>query len=262
MPTLLDLGHEYDSSLACNYCGAAAESVGGALCVPCPVRVAQLKEGTRQSSGRNPVLVQDRAEDLLDNWRKYRYLMFPQQLAIYRNIAQELAKREEQPWVLEAGCGSGQGSHILACHHGPRGVIATDVCNRNVDFARCLYWADELLQFGTWDIQQPWTGPNYPVVVAVEVIEHVADPVAALRNLLSAATEEAWISTPNGINSKRPPENQQHVCEYTPKEMTMMIHDAALTVAQNVEVKVLSWKHFEQQTLDTTISPLVYRVRK
>ena len=203
---------------------------------------------------RNPVLAQDRAEDLLDNWRKYGYGMFPQQRAIYRGIAERLGQVH---WVLEAGCGNGQGAHILCRHCGPRAVWATDKIEANIVFARELYGADGLLTFRAWDVETPWDGPNFPVVVAVEVVEHVAKPVAALRHLLAAATEEVWLSTPNGNGKPRPPENPHHVCEYTPLEMTQMLHNVGAG-----SIEILSWKYFERQDVNTTIDPLVYRVRK
>ena len=200
------------------------------------------------STLHNPVLDQDRAEDLLDNWRKYGYVMFPQQRAIYDQIRWLV----EDKTVLEAGCGNGIGTAVLsleACV-----VIGTDKSERNIAFARELYpW----IAFDVWDIGQPWRGKQAKAVVCVEALEHVADPQAALKNLIAAATEEVWISTPNGTGKPRPPENPHHVCEYTPEEMAGMLG----ALDRKTELRVLAWDDFRLLTLDTDVSPLVYHVR-
>lgn len=196
---------------------------------------------------RNEPRDQDRAEDLIDNWRKYGYVMFPQQWRIYRQLAERLRHRI----VLEAGCGNGMGSAILeraACILSP-----TDKSPRNVEFARCLYpWID----FRVWDICQPWGLDKAHTVVAVEVLEHVADPQAALGCLIGAAQHEVWISTPNGTGKPRPPENPFHVCEYTPAEMLGMLERAG-----GHDVEILGWEDFRPVGPDPAIDPLVYHVR-
>lgn len=210
-----------------------------------------LKESPLNSpSTSNSERDQDRAEDLIDNWRKYGYVMFPQQRAIYRQIAERVRE-----WsVLEAGCGAGIGTAILSCGGAKQCVVATDKLPDNIEFARALYpW----ISFGIWDISQPWDLPKAESVVAVEVLEHVADPQMALWNLVGAARKEVWLSTPNGAGKPRPPDNPYHVCEYTPAEMLAML----FAVERVDAVKVLSWEDFSIQDHDTKVDPLVYHVR-
>lgn len=211
----------------------------------------------------NPVREQDRAEDLLDNWRKYGYVMFPQQRRIYEQLAEEL---DIHRTVLEAGSGSGQGTAMIdQDRYEPVLILGTDVSEQNCKFAQCLYpWID----FKVWDIQGPfpkgkwWQGDTFDAVVAVEVIEHVANPQAAIRNLIAAARKEVWISTPNGRGKPRPPENPFHVREYTVEEMSNFIN-YGLTVQGRIlsRVEVLGWEDFKPVPLDTDVSPLVYRVK-
>lgn len=196
----------------------------------------------------NPEVEQDRAEDLLDNWRKYGYVMFPQQRAIYHQLALRIAGLD----VIEAGCGSGTGTAVLGQQ--AKSIVGTDKCQRNIDFAKCLYpWID----FAVWNIQKPAKLFHADVVVAIEVLEHVVNPVSALQNLLNVATKEVWFSTPNGRGKPRPPENPNHVQEFAVQEMFQMIR----SVGGNVRITVHSWEDFSEVDCDTSIDPLVYRIQ-
>lgn len=198
-------------------------------------------------SATNPEREQDRAEDLLDNWRTTGYIMFRQQRAIYWQLAERLQRAN----VLEAGCGAGVGTAILAQR--VNSIVGTDKSKNNVAFAKALYpWID----FGVWDIGQPSLQLR-DVVVAVEVLEHVADPVAALYHLIAAARREVWFSTPNGRGKPRPPSNPFHCAEYTPAEVIQLVRAVRLECS----IHVLSWETFEPVSPDTTnVDPLVYKV--
>lgn len=196
-----------------------------------------------RTSTVNPERDQDRVEDLFDLFRKYGQVMFHQQRSIYQHLMEEV--RGES--VIEAGCGTGQGTALLA--RTAQSVIGTDKIQRNVDFAQLLYpW----IQFDRWDINYPYPS-EASIVVCVEAIEHAYDIEAAVRNLLSSATEEVWISTPNGRDKPRPPKNPYHVCEYTPQEIREMLTPH--------EVMIRRWDNWQAVPLDTDCDPLVYQVR-
>jgi SAM-dependent methyltransferase len=198
----------------------------------------------------NPELDQDRAFDLYDTYRKYGYAMFPQQRRIYEQIAEKVSKKT----VLEAGCGNGTGSAMLWLSS--KGFCATDKLEINAQFALELYpW----IEFDTWDISKPWKDEWRPqVVVAVEVIEHVADVANAIKNLIDAATEEVWISTPNGKGKPKPPSNPYHCAEFTVDEMISMFYEAAPSCG----FKVYAWDDLTKLgPLDTDANPLVFHVR-
>ncbi len=199
----------------------------------------------------NPVKTQDRAYDLLDTFNKYGYGMFPQQRRIYEQLNGRCAGKS----VLEAGCGNGLGSAML--WRNARRLVATDKVGRNVDFAHELYpW----IQFGVWDIEESYSNKYKPdMVICVETLEHVVHPQMAIVNLLDLAKEELWISTPNGINKPRPPDNQFHVCEYTPYEILKMLEGIG---GWPGEVEILAWDTFENVDPGTTVDPLVYKVTK
>jgi len=203
------------------------------------------------NSGRNPIKEQDRVFDLYDTFNKYGYVMFRQQRAIYTQIAQRLHGKMQT--VLEFGCGNGVGTAILEKRSN---VSATDISQRNVDFASELYpW----INFSQWDICQLWMGRKAQIVVAIEVLEHVADSLKALSNLMDAAYEEVWISTPNGIDKPRPPSNPYHVCEYNPIEICEMVGK----IGGFRSLKMYNWETFEEiKETNTPVDPLVYRITK
>ena len=162
---------------------------------------------------RNPEINQDRVHDLFDHFDKYGYGMFPQQVEIYQDIAERIRGKS----VIEAGCGNGLGTAVL--ERKAASIIGTDKLQKNVDFANVLYpW----IPFETWDINES-TSLRASVVVCIETIEHVRNPSDAIRNLLLASHEEVWITTPNGEDKERPPNNPYHVQEYTQKEILDMI---------------------------------------
>ncbi len=204
----------------------------------------------KQTMATNPEIDQDRVFDTTDHFNRFGYVMFPQQVEIYQNIAKTIHTYD---FLLDAGCGNGVGTALLDRRDNRTGrglVTGADKLERNTDFARCLYpW----LAFMVWDINQAKIfNPQADIVVCVETIEHVEYPRQAIQNLIAAAREEVWISTPNGLNKKRPPNNKYHVCEYTPEEMLNMIGRAA---------EILHWKDLSLLPLTTKVNPLVYRIK-
>ena len=147
-----------------------------------------------------------------------------------------LAERLRGWTVLEAGCGNGIGSAVLdRC---AARLTATDKLPVNVAFASQIYpWLD----LRVWDATEPWPGDRYQAVVAVEVLEHVADPVGLLRNLFEAAVAEVWFSTPNGLGKPRPPDNPYHVAEYTPvvaREIPPRLPTTAFGLASEIHARM------------------------
>ncbi len=199
------------------------------------------------TSSVNKEIDQDRVFDTVDHFEKWGDPLAKQDRRIYSNLRN---RWDRSATILEAGCGNGVGSYMLN-EYGY--LVATDKTERNIQFARTLY---PFVQFTTWNINEPWPEEPRQIVVAVEVFEHVANPQAAMDNLLAAATEEVWLSTPNGTGKPRPPENPYHVCEYTPKEIFDM-------VPTGCKFSIHNWETFDEiKTFNTDVHPLVYRIRK
>jgi hypothetical protein len=190
--------------------------------------------------------------DLIEMMGRYGYAMFPQQRAVYDHLSREARGKT----VLEAGCGIGLGTAVLALE--AASVRAYDLLGVNVRAAAELYpW----VPFAVWDMTAPPPGGFEPaqLVVAVEAIEHVADAEAALRNLLALTAETLWVSTPNGEGRPRPPHNPFHVCEYSPGEMRLMIDRAARAAGVGAAVRTRHWQTFA--VTDAPADPAVYEVR-
>lgn len=192
----------------------------------------------------NREIDQDRVADAFDLFNKCGQVMFHQQKMIYENL-RHLIRSED---VLEAGCGMGLGTAILERSAGS--IVGTDKLARNVAFARCLYpW----IAFEQWDLNLPYPD-RADVVVAIEVVEHVGDTKAAIRNLLAAAKHELIISVPNGTNKPCPPDNPYHVCERTPREMLDLLGEQTVSIHH--------WQTMERLDVNTLVDPLVYWIVK
>ncbi len=200
------------------------------------------------NSLRNPVRALPPEEGALDTYKKYGYMMFPQQRKIYENIKNRIASNST---VLEVGCGIGLGTALLDKSLTTR-IIGTDNLIENVKIARALYpW----IQFDMWDVCTPNVKRKVDTVVAVEVLEHVEDAKCAISNMCFAALREVWISTPNGYGKKKPPENIYHVQEYTISEVRSMVPDGWV-------IDALYYDDFMVQYDTTDKGPIVYHLTK
>lgn len=191
---------------------------------------------------------QDRIADAVELFNQHGYALFPNQRTIYENISRHIHWRD----ILEAGAGIGLGTIILALK--TECVEGTDKLKRNIDFAGELY---PHLRWSVWDITKRPFRIKYPIVVAVEVIEHVADYRNGIKNLIASASEEVWISTPNGLMHPNPPENPFHVKHFTPEEVLTMIADCGTSI-----VELLDWKTFRVLNRDEAnrADPMVYHI--
>jgi len=185
-------------------------------------------------------------------WERLTYggpAMFPEQVAIYRHLAQRFRGQQ----ILDVGCGMGIGTNILA-HWGCR-VVGLDRDVEAIRVARALF---PEVTFQVWDITR---GPvvvdasaTADACVAVEVLEHIEETVAAIRSLLASAPC-VILSTPNRaapVLGQAHPRNPYHVREYTPREMLELLGPATIH-------DPFSWREVGPESLMT---PLVYEVSR
>jgi 2-polyprenyl-3-methyl-5-hydroxy-6-metoxy-1,4-benzoquinol methylase len=98
--------------------------------------------------------------------------------------------------VLDAGCGTGYGSNMLAAR--ARHVTAIDLSTEALDYCRSHYTAPNL-EFVQNDVRKLTFRGEFDVAVSFQVIEHLPDPGAFLETLKQAVVPGGIIviATPN-----------------------------------------------------------------
>ncbi len=169
----------------------------------------------------NPELGQDMVKFAFHRWQQGEYLLEPPQRQIYENIA----VRAKGKTVCDIGSGAGLGTTILAQR--AQSVIGIEKVASSVRFSRKCHPLTNV-QFLNEDIGKCSLSDNsFDVVVAVEVIEHIANYQAALDQMARILKESGtlYISSPNrnqdirgGASGAGPPRNKYHVREWTAEE--------------------------------------------
>ncbi len=140
-------------------------------------------------------------------------LMGAEHLARYQWAAQLVAGAR----VLDAGCGSGYGTAILAAAQ-PASLTAVDVAEEAVELTRAA--VGDGVETHVADVRElPVGDDEIDLVVCFEVIEHLERREQALREFarVLAPTGTLLISSPN--RDHYPAGNEHHVYEYTPEEL-------------------------------------------
>jgi 2-polyprenyl-3-methyl-5-hydroxy-6-metoxy-1,4-benzoquinol methylase len=138
-------------------------------------------------------------------------------LAVYEWIgARVIGKR-----VLDMACGEGYGSAVLA--RGAQSVLGVDANPEAFAHARRRY-ASQNLRFERGMVENHGEPSAYDAVVFLQTIEHVQEPVAALRHLRSLLADGGvvYVSTPNLLTLAPPgaakSDNPWHLVEYRSHE--------------------------------------------
>jgi SAM-dependent methyltransferase len=119
--------------------------------------------------------------------------------------------------VLDAGCGTAYGTRMLA-EAGAAQVTGVDRATSVLDAARPS--CPENVELVPGDLRElPFADRSFDLVVCFEVIEHLEEPDAALRELerVVAADGVVLVSSPN--RDVYEPGNPHHLHEYTPAEL-------------------------------------------
>ena len=101
--------------------------------------------------------------------------------------------------VLDAACGTGYGSEMLACFGGARSVVGLDVDARAVDYASRRHAAAGV-EFHAADASRTGlTDGSIDVVVSFETVEHVPDAEGLIDEFARVLTPDGLLvmSTPN-----------------------------------------------------------------
>jgi len=156
------------------------------------------------------------AEAFIHRWYQCKRLMEPAQTQLYETIASQVSGLN----VCDVGSGAGLGSLILAQE--AQAVVGIEVVKDGVTFAEKCFPVKNLVfvlsSIIGWDPPIP-----FDAVVAIELIEHIADYHGALTSMAAILTDDGvlYISTPNrNTPTSLPdkPRNAHHVREWTAQE--------------------------------------------
>jgi 2-polyprenyl-3-methyl-5-hydroxy-6-metoxy-1,4-benzoquinol methylase len=120
----------------------------------------------------------------------------PERVAFYEEVA-ELCARWNPRSVIDVGCGSGNLLRALVDKTSPRRVVGVDHATAGIERARQLLPSGE---FEARDLTDLELDETFELVLCTEVLEHLADPGAAMRVLtrLCAETGVIVVTVPDG----------------------------------------------------------------
>ncbi|MBA2361831.1 MAG: methyltransferase domain-containing protein, partial [Actinobacteria bacterium] len=119
--------------------------------------------------------------------------------------------------VLDAGCGIGYGSTILA-ESGAATVVGIDVAESVVEAARGRESAG--VRFEVGNVQDlGFDDESFDVVVSFEVIEHLDDYTAALSEFARVLTPDGVLAVSSPNRAVYPTGNPHHTRELLPEEL-------------------------------------------
>lgn len=125
-------------------------------------------------------------------------------------------------YVLDAGCGAGQGAAYLS-QNGARYVVGIDVSPESIVYARELFPKNNL-SFVVMDaLFLGFPDRTFDVVTSIEVIEHLRQPEQYISEIRRVLKDEGILvlSTPNKLISSPTPGTiwPYHVKEFYPDEL-------------------------------------------
>lgn len=162
-----------------------------------------------------------------DDMKKYG----PMARHIRRNI-KKLIRPLEFKTVLDVGCGQGSFLAELVAEFPSITPSGTDISPSAVTLARKQVPQGE---FFVLDATREHLQQRYDLVVCSEVLEHIPDDEAALRNIARMTGKYLVISTIQGRMRRLEPEAWGHVRNYARGELKAKVERCGFTVLKVVE---------------------------
>jgi SAM-dependent methyltransferase/uncharacterized small protein (DUF1192 family) len=130
--------------------------------------------------------------------------------------------------VLDAGCGIGYGSAILA-EAGAEEVVGIDIAEDVIEAARAHESAE--IHFEVGDVRElPFDDESFDAVVSFEVIEHVAEHEVALGEFARVLRSGGIVAVSSPNPATYPAGNPHHVRELLPDELQRRLREHFLNV--------------------------------
>jgi len=160
--------------------------------------------------------------------------------------------------VLDAGSGSGYGTHILASQGSAKHVIGVDFSKKAINYSIKKYGKRNII-FNVDDIEILSTikDKSIDVIINFEVIEHLKYPEKFLSQTKRVIKDKGIviISTPNKLTY--PSGNKFHIKEYTPSEFTKLLRNFFANVKIIPQNFRLSQEIVDRSNTDVKIDPHV-----
>ncbi|MGA2320243.1 MAG: class I SAM-dependent methyltransferase [Solirubrobacteraceae bacterium] len=133
--------------------------------------------------------------------------------------AGQLAEGRE---VLDAGCGTGYGTEILA-GAGAQRVVGIDRSHEALEDARSSF-SGSAREFSLADLHQlPFEDSTFDLAVCFEVIEHVEDQQQAITELRRVLRPGGLLAISSPNRDVYPPGNPHHTHEFVPEELAQVL---------------------------------------
>ena len=133
--------------------------------------------------------------------------------------------------ILDAGSGEGYGSECLRSTISDAGIVAIDLDLPTVGHVRRTYPHVSTLVGNL--VALPFQDESFHASISLQVIEHIWDPLAFLRELDRCTRGPVIVSTPNrpvhspGLRPGASPVNPFHVREFDGAELTSLLAQAS-----------------------------------
>lgn len=114
---------------------------------------------------------------------------------VHRHIREDIVRQVSAlnvHSVLDVGCGSGENLAALATADRYE-LSGVDVSNEGIELARKRVASARLLK--VLDVEREALPERFDLVMSIQVVEHIVDDMAALRNIAAMARRYVFIST-------------------------------------------------------------------
>src|SRR5712691_5543536 len=147
---------------------------------------------------------------------------------VHRHIREDIVQRVRAlnvETILDVGCGSGE--NLAALNEGGRFHLAgVDVSREGIEIARTRVPSASL---SILNVEREALADRFDLVMSIQVVEHIADDAAALRNMAKMSRRYVFISTIAG-RMRRSEVLTGHVRNYSTAELTSKLVSAGLRV--------------------------------